>query len=316
MAFGVVEKAASQEVCRQPQPRWDNGIGHSSWDLALEPEDCKKMLSLWESIGEDLKTDQSALVGTYFKGGDSGFFLRWSTAGGFVIVPYFDQNLIGDYSYGKVTLADESDVIFTPTKELHGGRGLARTPRKWTAILGRFIPVATLADFARFRAGLGVYNEFNGGCCEFVPDFLTGRIDRSDKILPQGVPVRYQHFTREAITGTITFVGKPRRVRDWGYQGKLYEQWLEKAVLIPIGIDVGSRRGVKKNMLFRMVSEPQFERYLQVTRVGSLRSRGFVVQDISSGSKPGFYRTYEANQDKPLPVIRAGMKITTSPIIE
>lgn len=306
IAFGLPPQRAQSQDAGYAGQRWDNGIGHSSWDLALEPEDRKRMLSLWDSIGEDLKTDKNDLAGTYVKGGNSGFFLRWSVAKGFVVVPYFDQNLITDYGYGKVTLVDDSEVVFTPAKDLHGGRGLGRMPGKWTAILGHFVPVEMLADFGKFRAGLGDYNEFNGSCCDFAPDFLGGRIDRRDKPLPTGVPARYKHFIKDPITGTITFVGKQRRVRGWGYRGKLYSQWMEKAVLIPVSIDVGSWHGVKKNMLFRMSSEPQFERYLQVREVNRRRSKGYVVRDISFGG----------DQDKPLPPIRVGIKITTSPMME
>jgi len=297
--------------------RWNNGIGHSSWDLALEPDDRKRMLSLWDAIGEDLKTEKNDLAGTFLTGGyNSGYFLRWSVAKGFVVVPYFDQNLITDYGYGTVTSVDNSEVIFTPEKDLNGGRGLDRMPRKWTAILGRLVPVKLLKDFGMFRAGLGVYNEFNGKCCEFTPGFLTNRIDRPDKALPTGIPARYKHFIKDPITGTITTVRKPRHVRNWGYQGELHGEWMEQAVLIPVSINVGSRHGVKSNMLFRMSGEPRNTRYVQVRAVSSQRSTCYVVQDISSNGKEGFYHDYETDQDKPLPTIRVGIRITTSPIIE
>ncbi|MEP6921350.1 MAG: hypothetical protein ABI967_09505 [bacterium] len=37
--------------------RGENGIGHSSWDVAIEPAERKKMLALWDAIGEDSKTE-------------------------------------------------------------------------------------------------------------------------------------------------------------------------------------------------------------------------------------------------------------------
>ena len=297
-------------------PRWDNGIGHSSWHLALQPAERKKLLSLWNSIGEDLIGERNDLAGTYVHGGNWGFFLRWSVAKGFVVIPYFDQNLISDYGYGKVTLVDESEVIFTPTQDLHGGRGLGKMPRKWTGILGSFVPVEMLGDFGSHRAGLGVYNEFNGACCDFAPVFLNSRIDRPDKLLPSGIPWKYRHFIKDPIVGTISVVGKARRVRNWQYEGKLHQQWMERAVLTPVAVNVGSRHGVKKDMLFRMKGEPQNERYLQVRQVYRSRSTGYVVEDISSYSRAGFYRDHETNQDKPLPTIHVGIKITTSPVIE
>src|SRR5687768_15033715 len=94
-ALSVAQLAAQSGAPGNGELTWRNGIGHSSWDLALEPADRKRMLSLWDSIGEDLKTEKNELAGTFLKGGyNSGYFLRWSVAKGFVVVPYFDQNLI------------------------------------------------------------------------------------------------------------------------------------------------------------------------------------------------------------------------------
>ncbi len=201
----------SQDAGRS-EGTWNNGIGHSAWSLALEPEDRKRMLSLWELVGEDLKTENTDLAGTFFQGSyNAGYFLRWSPARGFVVIPYFDQNLITDYGYGKVTVVDETDVIFTPEKELGGGRGLDKIPRRWTTVLGLFVPVEMLGDFGNYRAGLGVYNEFNGRCCEFAPAFLVGRIDRLDKPLSRGIPPRYKRFIKEPITTKIVLQEK----REW-----------------------------------------------------------------------------------------------------
>jgi hypothetical protein len=317
VAFGLAGHRVQSQDPSAAGLHWDNGIGHRTWAVALDPEDRKRMLDLWDSIGEDLKTEKNDLAGTFVKGGNnSGFFLRWSIEKGFVVIPYFDQNLITDYGYGKVTSVDNSEVVFTPEKDLRGGRGLAKMPRQWTAILGYFVPVEMLADFGSFRAGLGTYNEFNGKCCEFEPGFLLGRIDRPDKPFPNAIPPKYKQFIKSPITATVSSVGKSRTVRNWEYQGKLYEQLIEKAVLIPVTIDAGSRHGVKKNMLFRISNEPQSERYLQVMQVSQRRSKGYVVQDISSRGKEGFYHDYETDQVKPLPVIRAGISITTSPMIE
>ena len=68
------------------------------------------------------------------------------TAGaGSSIIPYFDQNLITDFGYGKVTIADDSDVIFASERQLKGGRGLGTMHERWTAILGYLVPVERVA---------------------------------------------------------------------------------------------------------------------------------------------------------------------------
>jgi hypothetical protein len=295
--------------------RWDNGIGHSSWDLAIDAKERQQMQSLWEIIGQDLKTEQNQLAGTYVKGGYSaGYFLRWSVGKGFILIPYFDQNLITDFSYGKVDVFDSSRIVFTPEKELKGGRSVAKTPREWTAIGNYFVPVEMLKDFGQFQAGLGTYNEFNGQCCEFWPNFLCRKIDAQPSARSYPVPVRFAHFMKRPIEGTITFVGGKLRVKNWGYQGELYGQWMETAVLIPVKVDLGRDRRVKKNMLLRLAGEPDSGQYLQIIRVGSRTSMGYVVRDVSFGGKE-IYRDSSNDQEKPLSPIRVGIKVTTRPMI-
>src|SRR5262245_5455873 len=145
------------QTAGNPSDTWNNGIGHSAWQFGLDPHEQKLLLELWDSIGKDLEANTQKLPGTYVKGGYShGYFLRWSP-NRFIVIPYFDQNLITDFGYGKTTIADESEVIFTSQRQLKGGRGLNRLPERWTAILGYLVPVEKLTEFGQFRAGLGQY---------------------------------------------------------------------------------------------------------------------------------------------------------------
>ena len=291
---------------------WNNGIDKSAWEIGLERNDRNKLLDLWESIGKDLEKPDHRLAGTYVKlDYNSGYFLRWSVTKGFIVVPYFDENLITDFGYGSVRVVSESDVVFRSERELKGGRGLPRMPQRWTAILGYFVPTESLSDFGRFRAGVGVYNEFNGRCCEFQPEFLAKRFDREPDSLAMAIPVSYAHFIKAPITAQITSVGKRKTVKDWGYNGVLYTDWMEKAVLIPVRIDVGWTRGVKRNMLFRVIGQPEFVQYVQIVRVSQQSSFGFVVRNLSFSAKETF-RDEVTNEDKPIPPIRVGLKVTTS----
>ncbi|HEX8455808.1 MAG TPA: hypothetical protein VF656_00660 [Pyrinomonadaceae bacterium] len=294
--------------------RWDNGIGHSSWDMALAKEEREKLLQLWDSIGEDLKTERNELAGTYVKGGyDAGYFFRWSVNKGYVLIPYFDQNLITDFSYGKVDFVGHSEVNFTPERDLNGGRSIGKMPRKWTAISGYFVPVEMLKDVGDYMAGFGEYNEFNGQCCEFRPNFLARRIDRPDVKFDYPVSPAYAKFIKQPVEAEITFVGRKKTVKDWGYQGELYGQWMERAVLIPVKISAGRAHGVKPNMLFRLIGEPNFYQYLHVMRVYRRTASGYIVRDISGNGKET-YTDYETNREKPLPPIKVGTKVTTSPV--
>ena len=292
---------------------WNNGIGHSAWELGMDPKDQKLLLELWESIGKDLETNTHKLAGTYVKGGYNwGYFLRWSPPKGFIVIPYFDQNLITDFGYGKVSMADDSDVIFTSERQLKGGRGLERMPERWTVILGYLVPVEQLRDFGQFRAGLGKYNEFNGRCCEFTPSFLCSKIDPAENPLPTTIPSKYTNFIQPPITGQITFVGRRKMVKNWGYDGVLYSDWMEKAILIPVTIDAGRRSGVKPKMLFNLVGEPDFDQYLEIVRVNARTSNGYVVRNMSFKT-PQTYYDDETKAEKPLPPIRIGIRVTTSP---
>lgn len=310
--FFTSQTIKSQEI---EYKRWDNGIGHSSWDIALEKEEREKMLQLWYSIGEDLKTEQNELAGTYVKGGyDAGYFFRWSINRGYVLVPYFDQNLITDFSYGKVTFVDNSEVIFAPERDLRGGRSVGKMSRKWTAVGQYFVPAEMLKDFGDYMAGLGEYNEFSGRCCEFAPNFLARRIDRQEKPYDYPVPPKYARFIKHPIEAEITFVGRKKTVKNWGYQGKLYGEWMERAVLIPVKISAGRAHGVRRHMLFRLIGEPDFYQYLQIMRVHQQAASGYVVRDISFGGKET-YRDDETGQEKLLPPIKVGTKVTTSPVL-
>jgi len=294
--------------------RWNNGIGHSGWDVALGPKEQKQLLELWEAIGEDLKTNNQRIAGTYVKlDHTAGYFLRWSVSKGFIVIPYFDQNLITDFGYGKANIVDDSDVIFISERRLTGERGLSKMPERWTAILGYLMPTEELKEFGEFRAGIGEYNEFNGSCCDFSPNFLCHKIDGDAASRSFGIPPKYAHLIKPPITGQITFVGRRKPAKKWGYQGVLHGHWIETAVVIPVTINAGRDAGVKRNMLFRMVGEPDFYQYLQIIGVNKKTSRGYVVRDIS-GDRKETYRDEATNEEKPLPAIRMGIKVTTSPL--
>lgn len=290
---------------------WVNGIEPSAWSMGLKHNDCVRLIQLWDAIGEDLKLEKNSLAGTYVKGGyNSGYLLRWSIKMGFIVIPYFDQNLITDYGYGTVTFVDDSKIIFTPAKQLSGGRGLDRMPQEWTAIWSYLVPVEELKNFGRFHAGLGIDNEFNGSCCEFAPIFLAQKPDAAEKSVSYPVPDKYKHFIQSPITGEIVFVGKTRLAKDRVYQGKLFVDSIEKAMLIPVRISAGNRQGVRRKMLFRLVGEPE-PQYLQVTRVEKSTAWGYVVRDMSGGKET--YGGWQS-QKKSTSTIRVGTRVTTSPI--
>jgi hypothetical protein len=117
-----------------------------------------------------------------------------------------------------------------------------------------------------------------------------------------------------AVNLLTAFVGRKKTVKDWGYGGQLYSQWMKRAVLIPVRIDAGKARGVRRNMLFRLIGEPGFVQYLQIMRVRQRAASGYVVRDISFGGKET-YRDVESGEEQPLAPIKVGTKVTTGPVL-
>lgn len=295
--------------------RWENGIGHSAWQIALGDADKARLLNLWNEIGDDLQHHPHALAGTYVKGGYSaGYFLRWTLNKGFVVIPYFDQNLIGDFGFGTVTVDHDGEVIFETTRQLVGGRGLDRMPKRWVPIGKYLVPVDSIKEFGLFQAGLGIYNEFNGRCCEFSPAFLAHRIDQEHVPFDYPVTAKYLRFIKKPVDARIVWLGKLKKVKKWGFQGKLYGESLEDVVLVPVRIDAGLANGVRSNMLLRIVGEPDFYQYLHITKVKLKTATGFVVRDTTDGVET--YHDSETDTRKPLPPVQIGTRVTTSLIKE
>jgi len=307
--FLFFQSVNAQEVQVQS---WDNGIGHSSWDLALSDEERKTMPALWDAIGEDLKTEQNKFAGTYFKAGRGRYFLKWSVQKGFLLIPFYDENLITDFSYGKVTYVDSSEIGFSPEEDLEGGYGsFKKTPRKWTAIWKYLVPVELIKDFGMYQAGLGKYNLLHGNYYEASPGFLFIRIDGKEKDSSYPVPAKYERFIKKPISGQITFVGKKRFAKD----GEVNGHWVGDAVLIPVRINIGSRNGVKRNMFFRPIGDESYWQYLEIKKVNQQTSEGYIVRELSSDGKET-YKDFKTNQEKPLLPIRVGDRVTTSLIID
>jgi hypothetical protein len=280
-------------------------------------EDTTKMKSLWKGIGEDLKTEQNELAGTYVNlGADAGYFLRWSPNKGFVLIIYRDQSSVVDVSYGKALIDNNLIVTFTPERDLNYGAFFKTTPRKWTIIDDCFMPVEMIKDYGLYRAGLGGWNNFNGDCCDFKPKFLNRKLEGKKTSYP--IQKQYLKYFKQPITGQIIYVGKKKLVKEWSYQSNLYYQYMFWTALIPVKVNIKRSRGIRKNMLLRLIGEPDGQ-YLQVMKVNKNHLEGFVVRWSFEEKREDFKETYfdyETDQEKPFPPIHIGMKVTTSPMID
>lgn len=307
-------KSQSDTISDQWEPNISSQIKSykSSFVVGLSDEDRQKMKSLWNEIGEDLKTEQNAAAGTYVNlGYYNGYFLRWTIDKGFILISYYDQDYIQDFSYGTVNFIDNSEIIFSPQRELSNGRPFKKLPRKWTVLGRRLIPIENLKDFGLFQAGLGEYNDFNGDCCEFTPSFTNHKMegDLSLSVIPE----KYKRFLVKPISGKIISVGKKKVVNEWSYEGKLYSRWMDKTALVPVKINVGRKQGVKKNMLFSIIDGLEYEniQYVQIIKVYENTSQGFVVREFTYEGKEVYF-DYVDDKEKPFPPIKIGTKISTN----
>jgi hypothetical protein len=89
--------------------------------------------------------------------------------------------------------------------------------------------------------------------------------------------------------------------------------------ITPITIDAGSRNGVKRGMMFFLVdSGDNFNQILKINGVGLLKSRGVVIRRVDKDGNEAYEGKFEVQSSKspeiPFPILKVGIKLTTSPI--
>ena len=280
------------------------------------------LLDQWERIGSELsQRNSNSFAGTYRKDAYRGWILRWSPGAGFVYFYHYEGLSLIDFSYGAVAVTP-TEIQFIPEREmsltLMGNK--LRTPLVWipaqTQHLRYMIPKTEFNDFGQYVAGLSHYNDFNGPCCEFDPFFAepVSAVDviRSDSVI--SVPDEYQQFIKRPITGYINFVGKRRIVKDYGLTGTLFQSRLGECSLRFIAINVGRFHGISKNMLLRVMGD-QFNLAGQYIKVTSVRRRTAFAVLIRPVDDKGNETYVESDKRISLPLIRPGMRVTTSPIM-
>lgn len=296
----------------------------SSFFVGLPPEDKKKMETLWNEIGEDLKSERSGFAGTYAETGySSGYFLRWSTRKGFVLISYFDQHIVDDFSYGDAAFNQDSEVIFTPRREMGGtGRMFAATPRVWIPVKnGEFLVYKEqIVGFGNYYGGFGEFNGFpRKRLCDECGTFAA-RADDDRKSVNNSflAPPKYVKFIKKPISGRITRVG-----RRWKTKNKIVSccDFESDASALSVSINVGRKHGVTKKLLFLPVDAgDDFGQILKITRVNEKTSEGIVFRALDENGRENYDgKIYDAKSKSynqiAFPPIGVGTKVTTSPIV-
>jgi len=283
---------------------WNNGVGLNSLYVPI-PEMKGEIESRWNEIGEDVKTEKNPLTGTYAElGSESGYFLRWSTKKGFILIPYFDQSMVVDYSYGKVVITPDSEIKLIPEKEFTGrGRWYRKTPKVWIpAINGAFlVPKVQFTSFVDYFGGYGQFNgfprkKFCDGCGTFA-----ARQDMDGNYPKEFLaPPKYLKYIKKPIEAEIIYVGKNRK--GWSTANTLHitgDKVLSS--ITPVLINAGQRHGVRTGLMFLLInSGDNYEQVLKITLVDANRSEGIIVRNI----------------DASFPALKRGIRVTTSPITQ
>jgi hypothetical protein len=301
----------SSSAQSQNYAEWENGVTERWWvDLAEFPkQELDNAIEQWRRIGVDNQNAKShEWAGGYFTGSNThGTYLRWSQQSGFILaqVDKCAATLMG-LSYGKVVTSPTSVEFIFEYHKSSGSHGHTKshTPAP-TAI--KFITIKwsndqylvqenEMTEFGNYVAGLGKYNQeyaWLDGTDYFARSISEAKSNYDE--LPQ-VPSEYVRFIKKPIDAEITAVGAPglRRLRD--YDGPLqYEGYT------PVTMNVGSLNGVKKGMLFRVLSSDQGES-VKIVRVGKYSSEGVIVRWLDENKQE--YERY--------PPIKVGWRLSTS----
>jgi hypothetical protein len=285
----------------------------------------RALMRRWDDIGEELKSTKNPFAGTYEKRSYRGWLLRWAPKSGFVYIYHSEGLSIIDFSFGKARV-NSGEILFEPErkmKETFDGKRLT-TPVKWVPIestVGVYlIAEQEMKRFGDYVGGFGEHNDFNGPCCDFDPFFFRPREVQTSqpKATSLVLPSAYESLITPPIKGRIVYVGQKRFVRNYSLEGKLYSQLFLSASLTPIVLNVGTRQGVRKNRLFRLVGEPG-QQYLKIVSVSRERSSGVVIRERDDNGRETYLRDMPGESEPrkmSFTPIHPGIKVTTSPILD
>lgn len=295
-----------------------------SWLLPrASASDAAALNARWRAIEEELKTTTNEFAGTYEANGVMRqMVVRFAPRAGFVYIYVYERYSVLDFAHGSVEVTP-TEIVFTPAREQFSESldKLPRVvPRRWVAARWRranyLVAERSIRDFGNYVAGLGIYNDFNGPCCEFVP-FLTApaRVAPERDFERPVVSAAYERFIKLPINATVRWVGRKRRVKDYGSEGEFYSHLHQTATLTPVRIDAGSRQGVRRGMLFRLDGDADARgssQYLKITRVRPDSSEGVVVRDLDDEGRETFH-DLDSDKRVELAPVAAGTRVTTRP---
>lgn len=296
--------------------RWNNGL--KNWELFyLEKNDSQKLISRWNEIKESLATTSNPFADSYFENNMSGYFLIWSPEKGFLYVPYFDDTIVCDFSYGRV-LVTESGVVFVPEREITRescGSRLKKTPNTWIpALNGKlFIQKNEIEVFGNFYGGFGDFTNYPQSW-DGKPFAGRTNISKTPSEESFVVPRKYLRFIKKPISAEIVKIGQSHISKN-----KYLYMTGEKVSVTNVIINVGRKDSVTRDLKFHFMNETgRDDQFLKITKVGGKTSQAVIVRKVNDNLIES-YSEYDDEKakftDKPFSKLKIGTKVTTSPVL-
>lgn len=292
----------------------------SSFLVALLPEEAEKMKVLWKEIGEDLKTDRNAFSSTYISlGYGSGYFLRWSVNKGFILILYYDQSMVFDFSYGKVKVENNSEINFIAEKDLKSKYSrFKKTPQVWIPVVNSkyLIPKEQIKWFGDYYGGFGDFNGFPRKIYCGEGSLFARRVGKdTDKNQVNFLaPAKYLKFIKQPIEAEVVVVGKRRIVSSSLASGCGFAERNSATFIV---INKGRKHNITKGLLFLLdEGERSYDEILKITKVNENSSEGIVYRLVDKNGKDVYDNTYNEELKEqvgiPSPPLKKGIKVATS----
>jgi hypothetical protein len=303
------------------EPRIEElGNFKSSFVLGLDDKDIRLLKENWRILGVAGQGDQPN-VGTFaITGYEWGYFLRISSDNRYELIPYYDQNMVTDYSYGPITESADGEVVLHPQRSLMGtGRGLRTTPLVWIPVMnGRLIvPKEKIKSFGDYYGGFGIFNGLPrkmpcDGCGAFAHRLDRHVNNEADQAI---APAKYLKYIKRPVEGNIISVGRKYRATRNDSAGMP-----EISSVTKVKINVGIRDGARAGLMFFLIGNgDDYFQILRVTRTYQTTSDGEIIRHIDESGKEVYIGDFnkKANDYEKIayPPIKPGIRITTSPLV-
>lgn len=297
--------------------KWERDEGEG-WYLNYKRysrEDVKAAQAKWKSIdAENNGSQEDEWAGSYSMqpGGEVSIDnLRWSPQAGFInIYVYTCLPELRYLNFGNVSVSPTT-IQMLPEYPVNSGRTTAQVRMYVKVKWGErhyLIEEDRMADFCDTISGTGIYNEGILGRGFWLKGSDS---EKKNDGLPL-LPPEYKHLLKKPVDAKVIAVGTSYLERDG-------EDDCATRTVTPVTLNVGSKRGVKAGMAFKVVTPEDVNYgYVKVLKVGLNSSSALFVpygfercDALSEAGAPDDEPAQAEEADES--TIAVGWKLTTRP---